>query len=106
MALSGIEKIKLTGELKKLAKQITDPAVGGVAKIRLTKDIKAIRAKITGSDKKISSMLENLLAGKYSNLNPYDFIRTIRAIVDTEGVELSVVKPPTRQYVEAYLQAA
>ena len=102
--LSGIQKLKLAKQLKLLRKDIKSPDMKGLQKLKLAKEIKSIRGKITGKISKVVSRLDDLLNGKFDNLEPLKFIAMVRAISEETG-EFEAIKQPVINYVEKNIAA-
>lgn len=105
MGISGIERVKLTGELKKIRSIITNPDTSGIERIKLTKEYRSVRSKIVGDKQSTKGLrLDKLVAGEYHNEKADAFISIVREIVEKEGAPLDAVKPPIVDYVEGHKQ--
>lgn len=102
--LTGVQKLKLAKQLKQLRLDIKSPDIKGVKKIKLAKEIKTIRDQIKGKVAKVKSRLEELLGGKYDNLEPKKFIDLV-AEIEKETGEFELIKQPVIKYVEKNLAA-
>ncbi|EII3125320.1 hypothetical protein [Vibrio parahaemolyticus] len=102
--LSGVEKLKLAKEIRQLRKQIKSTSIKGIEKLKIAKQIKAVRAQIVGGAKKLASRLEELISGKFDNLEPVKFITIVREVSEESG-EFESVKQPVINYVEKRLPA-
>jgi len=76
----------------------------GLQKLKLAKEIKSIRGKITGKISKVVSRLDDLLNGKFDNLEPLKFIELVRAISEEIG-EFKATKKPVINHVEKNIAA-
>ena len=106
MAINGIEKAKLTRELKTLREKIKNPATNGIERVKLTKQYRVVRDIILSGNKSAAkpSRLDKLKSGDYDNQPPEAFIGTVREIVEQEGASIASVKPPVTNYVEGYVR--
>lgn len=102
--LTGVQKLKLAKQLKTLRADIKSPAMKGIAKIKLAKEIKNIRSQIKGTINNVVSRLEQLMNGKFNDLEPKEFIELVTDI-ERETGEFELLKQPVIKYVEKNLAA-
>ncbi|WFQ78107.1 hypothetical protein PXH59_00220 (plasmid) [Xenorhabdus sp. SF857] len=97
--LSGTGKLKLAKQIRQLRQKIKSETIKGIEKLQLAKEIKSIRAQIIGGAAKFISRLDELINGKFDNLEPTKFIAIVREI-SQEFNEFESLKQPVVNYVE------
>jgi len=101
--MNGREKLALAKELRDLRTKIMSGGIGGREKLNLARRVRDVRQKILGAVADTSaSLLQQLIEGKFSSLEPIPFIKQVRGIVES-GAPLDDVKEPVAKYVKQRL---
>lgn len=105
MALSARDRIKLQKTISTIKEKLkSDDTLKARERIQLQKDMSAafkkLKAELAKKPDVENQKLSDLIAGKYNEYLPSEFLKVIEAISEEIG-SIEPVKDPTVKYIEA-----
>ena len=105
MALSFTEKRKIQKELIPDLERLDSEDLGFKEKREVQKRVIHKVSLLTGDAARVErSLLDKLNAGEFDSLEPLEFLKKLKAIVDDEiGGDIEPIKEPTVRYIDTRL---
>ena len=106
MALSFTKKRKIQKELIPDLERLDSEDLGFKEKREVQKRVIHKVSLLTGDAERVErSLLDKLNAGEFDGLEPLEFLKKLKAIVDDEtGGDIEPIKEPTVRYIDTQLK--